>query len=90
MYNLNFTGQFKKDFKLCKKRGMDVALLEKLFNHLQTTGTLPAKNKPHLLRGNKYGIVDCHVLPDWILLYRVNTKEKEIELIRTGTHADLF
>ena len=90
MYILNFTGRFKKDFKLCVKRNMNIALFEKVAMILENEGTLPSAYKPHPLRGIYTGIMECHISPDWLLLYRVKTDENEIDLIRMGTHADLF
>ena len=67
-----------------------MSLLNELFLELETTGTVPAKNKPHKLTGNYKGFWECHIQPDWLLIWFQNDAEKIIELTRTGTHSDLF
>jgi len=93
MFSLQKTGKFKKDVKLCSKRGYDISLLEKAINILVETGELPPEYLPHPLI-NKQG-TDAHIKPDWILLYRIEESddvnfEGNVILIRTGTHSDLF
>lgn len=90
MYQLNYTGRFKKDFKLAQKRNMDLTLLQKAFTYLANDGTLPPAYKMHTLKGNYNGMQECHVTPDWLLVFRIKAKEKEIDLLRLGTHSDLF
>ena len=90
MYSLNTTNQFEKDYKLCKKRGYQMELLNSIFLLLEEKGTLPAKFKPHKLTGNYKGFWECHVQPDWLLIWLQNDKTKTITLTRTGTHSDLF
>ena len=70
------------------KQGKDLDKLETIVNILQAREQLPARCRPHPLRGNWTGHWDCHVEPDWILLYKVT--DKELILVRTGSHADLF
>lgn len=90
MYKISNTGQFKKDFKLITKRNYDLSKLEKVINLLIIVDELPEKYKEHLLKHSKEKIIDCHISPDWILLFKRDLNEKLITLIRTGTHSDLF
>ena len=90
MFTPNFTGQFKKDFKLCKNRNYDIVVFDTALKILLTTGTLPSNYKPHKLSGNYKGFNECHLMPDWLLIWKINEAENEIVLVRTGTHADLF
>ena len=90
MYQLSSTNQFEKDYKLCKKRKYDMQLLHHIFSALEINGSLPAKNKMHKLTGNYKGFWECHIKPDWLLIWLQNENTKQIQLVRTGTHADLF
>ena len=88
MLNLSQSSKFKKDYKLCIKRGYDLNLLQAAVNTLRIPAPLLPKNKDHPLSGNHVGERECHITPDWLLIYRIN--DKELYLVRTGTHADLF
>lgn len=88
MFTLTTTGQFEKDVKRCKKRGYKVHLLLKVFQELELNGNVPVKYKPHKLVGNYIGFWECHIQPDWLLIWYVSGNE--IVLTRTGTHSDLF
>lgn len=88
MLNIENTGQFKKDYKLCKKRGLNMELLQMIIDTLAIPKELSEKSKDHNLRGNYINKRECHVLPDWLLIYQV--EENTLMLYRTGTHADLF
>lgn len=88
MLNINYSGQFKKDYKQCQKRGYNMALLKNIVAILAIPDTLPEKNKDHALTGNYRGRRECHILPDWLLIYE--TDEENLYLTRTGTHSDLF
>lgn len=88
MLEVSFTGQFKKDYKLCKKRGCDMSLLQNIIDTLAIPEELPQKNKDHNLTGNYANKRECHILPDWLLVYRV--EGDQLILYRTGTHSDLF
>lgn len=88
MLNLRFGSQFKRDRRLCIKRGYDMALLETVVDTLRIPAPLLAQNKDHSLSGNWAGYKECHLSPDWLLIYRV--EGNELQLARTGTHADLF
>lgn len=85
---LSQTNQFKKDIKRAQKRGKDLAKLKALIDVLLAGKPLPAKNRDHPLGGDWAGHRDCHIEPDWLLIYRV--LDDEIRLERTGTHSDLF
>jgi mRNA interferase YafQ len=82
------TSQFKKDVKRLQKRGKDMALLKDTILCLASNKSLEVKYRDHALVGNYYGTRECHINPDWLLLYRIS--EDDLILIRTGTHADLF
>ncbi len=87
---MNFaqTKQFRKDVKRMRKRGKDLEKIKAVIDLLVAGEPLPAKNRDHKLEGNWIGRRDCHVEPDWILIYKLT--EDELLLERTGTHADLF
>ena len=82
------TTAFERDLRRIKKRAKDLDKLEAIVNLLQAQEQLPLRCHPHPLRGNWAGYWDCHVGPDWLLIYKVT--EKELILVRTGSHADLF
>lgn len=88
MLDVKFSSQFKRDHRLCVKRGYDMALLETVVDTLRIPAPLPVKNREHVLTGNWAGYQECHISPDWLLIYRVSGNE--LRLARTGTHADLF
>jgi mRNA interferase YafQ len=90
MFTFKFTTKFKKDFKLCVKRNYDLSFLESMFEHLSNNGTVPSKYKPHKLSGNFTDCWECHIKQDWLLIWRIDANEKIVELVRTGTHSDLF
>lgn len=89
-YIVKPTTQFKKDFKLAMKRSMKIELLEKVIAMLAMGETLPDKHKDHALTGNWVGHRECHILPDWLLIYRIEDEVLVLTLARTGTHSDLF
>ena len=88
MLRLSTSTKFKKDYKLCIRRGYNLNRLQTAVQTLRIPAPLPVKNKDHDLTGEYSGCRECHILPDWLLIYRV--KGDELYLIRTGTHADLF
>ena len=90
MLEIVYTTQFKKDYKLAQKRGVDVEELFKVIEMLQKQEHLPPEKKDHLLHGNYKGYRECHVRPDLLLIYKVNNKELELLLFRSGTHSDLY
>lgn len=88
MLDVRYSTKFKKDFKACVKRRYRMALLQQAIDILRIPDSLPPKNKDHNLSGNYAGYRECHIEPDWLLIYRQD--EKELLLYRTGTHSDLF
>ena len=89
-YTVKTTTLFKKDFKLAMKRGLNIELLENIIALLSMGEPLPEKNKDHALPGNWVGHRECHILPDWLLIYRIEDDVLVLTLARTGTHSDLF
>ena len=89
-YVVKFTTQFRKDYKLAMKRGLKIELLERVIILLAAGEALPEKNKDHALTGNWIGHRECHILPDWLLVYRVEDDVLVLTLTRTGSHSDLF
>ena len=84
------TTQFKKDYKLAMKRRLAMELLDGIIATLAMGEPLPEKNKDHALTGNWAGHRECHILPDWLLIYRIEDDVLVLTLSRTGTHSDLF
>lgn len=84
------SNQFKKDLKLAKKRGYRMERLRDVINMLACEQRLDEKYRDHGLAGNYSGFRECHVEPDWLLIYRINQNALELFLFRTGTHSDLF
>lgn len=85
-----WTTQFKKDYKLALKRHLDIALLDNVIRTLARGEALPEKNRDHALTGDWAGHRECHILPDWLLVYRIEEEVLVLTLARTGTHSDLF
>ena len=90
MLTLRTTTQFKKDYKLAKKRGCNLDLLDKVLDTLLNEEPLEAKYHDHALTGNYTGFRECHIQPDWLLIYMINNNELILTAARTGTHSDLF
>lgn len=88
MLAVRYSTKFKKDFKNCVKRNYQISLLQQAIDILRIPDSLPVKNKDHSLSGNYTGYRECHIEPDWLLIYQQN--ENELILYRTGTHSDLF
>ena len=85
-----WTTQFKKDYKLALKRRLNIDLLDDVIRALSRGETLPEKNKDNALSGNWAGHRECHIQPDWLLVYRIEDDVLVLTLARTGTHSDLF
>ena len=81
-------GRFKKDVKTCIKRGYDMELMKTVIRKLSIPEPLEDKHRPHPLTGNYSGYDECHITPDWLLIYKQT--DTELLLARTGTHSDLF
>lgn len=92
MIKLSYTNQFKKDFKLIQKRCYNVQKLEDVLIILTHGKQLPEKYKDHPLSNSKNysNVRECHVEPDWLLIYKIEKENYLLKLIRTGTHSDLF
>lgn len=90
MLTIKYHTLFKKDFKRVKKRGYDISRLEKIVELLANEVPLPEQFKDHNLSGNYNGFRECHIAPDWLLIYQVNNNELVLVLSRTGSHSDLF
>ncbi len=88
MRNIRRTSQFKKDVKRMAKRGRKFKGFKKIIEKLTTGGNLEPKYRDHFLVGQYKGTRECHIEPDWLLIYE--SSETELTLIRTGTHSDLF
>ena len=90
MYTLKFTNQFKKDYKLMIKRGKDIALLDNVIKKIQNGEKLDAKYHDHALTGTYRGFRECHIQPDWLLIYFIENQIVTLTLVRTGSHSDLL
>lgn len=90
MLTIKYHTLFKKDFKRIKKRGYDISRLEKTVELLANEVPLPEQFKDHNLSGNYNGFRECHIAPDWLLIYQVNNNELVLVLSRTSSHSDLF
>lgn len=88
MKELDYTGSFKRDLKRITKRRYDLSKLSTITDALQDELPLPQTARPHPLKGRWIGYLECHIAPDWLLIYR-NTPT-HVVLVRTGTHSDLF
>ena len=90
MLNIVPSNQFKKDLKIAKKRGLNLDKLTEVINTLARKEPLDIEYRDHSLTGNYKGFRECHIEPDWLLVYRIEADELELFLFRTGTHSDLF
>jgi len=90
MLTIRYSARFRKDYKTIKKRGYDTGLLEEVLDTLSAEQPLPPKYRDHVLVGNYKGYRECHITPDWLLIYKIENSELILELTRTGTHSDLF
>lgn len=93
MYTVKFTSKFKKDYKLYQKRGYDMDKIKKVVT-LLASGTnqdiLINEYKDHALKGNWKGFRECHIAPDWLLVYEIIENICVLSLVRTGSHSDLL
>ena len=90
MYELRFTTAYKKSYKLMKKRGLDLNLLDAVVDTLRQGKPLEEKYRDHGLTGKYHGFRECHIKPDWLLIYLIENDILTLTLVDTGTHADLF
>ena len=84
------TSKFKKDYKLAKKRHLDMQLLYDVIRKLSRGEQLEPQNNDHILTGNWSGYHECHIQPNWLLIYKIDNNQLILTLTRTGTHSDLF
>lgn len=90
MYRIRPTTRFQRDLKRARKRGYDIDLLRDVIKMLAEGLPLPEKHKDHNLSGDYKGCRECHITPDWLLIYEINDVELFLYLTRTGSHSDLF
>ncbi len=90
MYKIGYTHKFIKSLRLCQKRGLDMELFQQVATLLAETGTLPVQYKPHKLSGKYKNCWECHIQPDWLLVWEQSNQELTLLFIDTGTHSDLF
>ena len=90
MLKIRYSSRFKKDYKTIIKRGYDLAPLEEVLNLLVEEQPLPPRYLDHALIGNYQGHRECHITPDWLLIYKIEKDILTLTLTRTGTHSDLF
>jgi mRNA interferase YafQ len=88
LFDIDYTNQFKKDVKLCYKRNFDLQLLENAIKLLAETGFLPSQYKPHPFPERK--VMECHIQPDWLLIWKQENSKMILVLLESGTHSDLF
>ncbi len=89
-YEIVPSNQFKKDLKLAAKRGYDMNKIKNVIEKLANGEILEAKYRDHLLTGDYGGFRECHIQPDWLLVYQIDNGQLVLFLARTGTHSDLF
>lgn len=90
MLKVKYSNKFEKDYKRIKKRNYDLSKLRKVVELLANQTPLPTNYKEHNLIGDYEGFKECHIEPDWLLIYQINNNELILVLTRTGTHSDLF
>ena len=92
MLKIEFQGQFKKDYKLAIKRGCDIQELMEVISLLAAEKTLPEKYRDHALVNSRdyQNVRECHIKPDWLLIYKIVEDRLLLKLIRTGSHSDIF
>ena len=89
-YHIKFTTAYKKSYQRAKKRGLNLKLLDDVVDELRKGRKLDAKHRDHELHGNWAGFRECHIQPDWLLVYLVENDILTLTLVETGTHADIF
>lgn len=89
-FTVDWTGRFKRDYKLAIRRGLDISKLDDIIGKLARGEPLPPANRDHPLTNNWANHRECHIAPDWLLIYQIHEDVLVLELTRTGTHSDLF
>lgn len=87
---VKYSSRFKRGLRLAVKRGLDISLLERIVEKLKDRLPLEEKHKDHALTGKYKGYRECHIQPDWLLIYLIEDDILTLTLVDTGTHADLF
>jgi mRNA interferase YafQ len=90
MYQIAYTSKFKKDYKLAIKRGYKEAHIQHVITSIARKIPLAAKYKSHKLTGEYENCMECHISPDWLLIWQIDEQDNILILLRTGTHSDLF
>ena len=90
MFEIIYTGQFKKSLKLCIRRGLNINEFTTVLDILQEKGILPPKYRQHKLTGKYTGCWECHIQPDWLLIWKQDDYRLQLILVDTGSHSDLF
>lgn len=90
MYNVKITTAYKRSYKLMKKRGLNISLLDEVVNTLRQGKQLDEKYCDHGLTGKFQGFRECHIKPDWLLIYLIENDILTLTLVDTGSHSDLF
>ena len=90
MYQVKFTTAYKKSYKLMKRRGLDPSALDEVVDLLRQGKQLDEKYRDHGLSGNYAGFRECHVKPDWLLIYLIENDILTLTLVHTGSHSALF
>ena len=90
MYRVEYTNRFKKDLKRSAKRGLELFKVLEAVKLLEVNGELPHRYKPHKLHGDKNGLWECHIQPDWLMVWEQNNEQMYLLFMQTGTHSDLF
>ncbi|MBP3774784.1 MAG: type II toxin-antitoxin system YafQ family toxin [Bacteroidaceae bacterium] len=89
-YTVRMTRTFRRDVERCRKRGLDMELLKTAIRILESCGQLPTSYRPHKLTGDYAGSWECHIKPDWLLVWKQDDTELTLLFTGTGTHSDLF
>ncbi|HPR59345.1 MAG TPA: type II toxin-antitoxin system YafQ family toxin [Prolixibacteraceae bacterium] len=89
-YEISYTNRFRKDLKKCSKRKLDLSKIIHAIDLLQKYGKLSPEYKPHQLKGNYSGLWECHLMPDWLMVWSQDDKKLTLLFMFTGSHSDLF
>lgn len=90
MYRIEFSKRYQRDYKTVDKRGFNKQLLNDVIRQIAIGKRLQIKHRDHALKGKFSGYRECHIQPDWLLIYKKDEDQKILKLARTGTHSDLF
>lgn len=90
MYSVEYTNRFRKDLVRCQKQGKDIKLIHGVITQLAIKGALPAKYRPHKLSGRYAGKWECHIQPDWLLVWEQYNDQLRMVMTNTGTHSEIF